>query len=554
MSGKEMSIYNWSSETIAYTKKLVNIRSVSPGAGEIQAAEEVLSLLHADGLTDHYTSSGFDPIENDPHHRKNAFAFLKGQSTSTLVLLGHIDTVDTLDYGPLEPLSLDPQQLTPHHAELAATELEDEEDWLFGRGVVDMKSGVAANIAIMRRLARQSREKPFPLSIVILAVADEENESAGVLQAVHFLTKLREQYGLNYLGTINTDYTTERYPGDPHRYVYTGTIGKLLPAFLCIGQESHVGSPFNGLDANLLSAELIRDLSMNDELCDNLRGQVTPPPVTLHATDLKPSYDVQLPFMSYFYLNVMTFTTNPSDLLSKLCARAAHNLDGLLARMDETEQRWRRSDGEGRQVITPRSGEVYTYAALYSQTCEQLGKNVVDQELAREWEHWPAELDKRERCLHLVRRLWKISGKQGPAVVIYYAPPYYPHVEATASLLRSAVTTVIDEHPELNLQQNEYYPYLSDLSYLHLQADQNISALQTNLPIWQDAEQPYREGAYSLPLEKMRLLTMPVVNFGPYGHGAHQRSESVLKSYTFEHLPQLLFETIEHLARLNAQQ
>ena len=50
-----------------------------------------------------------------------------------------------------------------------------------------------------------------------------------------------------------------------------GTIGKLLPSFLVVGAESHVGEPFEGLDANLLAAELIADLSMNDALCDVIR-------------------------------------------------------------------------------------------------------------------------------------------------------------------------------------------------------------------------------------------------------------------------------------------
>ena len=86
--------------------------------------------------------------------------------------------------------------------------------------------------------------------------------------------------------------------------------GKLLPSFLIVGKEAHVGEPFQGVDANLLAAELIRDLSMNDALCDVVRSsnktqdvqdvQVTPPPVTLRASDLKTHYDVQLPFRCLF--------------------------------------------------------------------------------------------------------------------------------------------------------------------------------------------------------------------------------------------------------------
>src|SRR5262249_16220109 len=141
--------------------------------------------------------------------------------------------VDTVDYGTLEPYALDPEALAARQDALVAMTpglREDLEahpgDWMFGRGAIDMKSGVAANIAVMRKLAQQARESTLPLSIVLLATPDEENESAGVLQAVRFLLRLREQYGLEFAGAINTDYTTSLYPSDPHRYVYTGTIGK----------------------------------------------------------------------------------------------------------------------------------------------------------------------------------------------------------------------------------------------------------------------------------------------------------------------------------------
>src|SRR5207248_1886366 len=309
--------------------------------------QEVLQLLSEDGLDRLYSAHGLDPIEGDLYGRHNAYAFLHGQSTRTLVLLGHFDTVDTSDYGVLERWALDPEglaerldtlvALTP---ELQADITNHPGDWMFGRGVADMKSGVAVNIALIRRLAEQARTAPLPLSYVFLAVCDEENESAGVLQAVQLLSRLRQQYELAYIGAINTDYTTSLYPGDPHRYVYTGTIGKLLPSFLVIGRESHVGDSFNGLDANLLAAELIRTLSMNDALCDTVRGQITAPPVTLKATDLKTHYDVQLPFMAYFSLNVLTFTTTPAQLLQRLHSLCAEALTAVLASIYQDEQRW----------------------------------------------------------------------------------------------------------------------------------------------------------------------------------------------------------------------
>jgi arginine utilization protein RocB len=557
----------WFETVRRLTLRLVGIRSVSPGPGEIAVAREVLRLLQEDGLEGAF-AAGLDPVAGDPHGRVNAYAYLKGETKRAVVLLGHIDTVNTADYGPLEEWALDPEALAARLDALAALApeiapdlAERPGDWLFGRGVVDMKSGVAANIAVMRHLARRARDgAPPPLSVILLATPDEENESAGVLQAVRFLAALRAREGLEYVGAINTDYTTPRYPGDPHRYIYTGTIGKLLPSFLIVGKESHVGDPFDGLDANLLAAELIRDLSVNAELCDVVRGQATPPPVTLHAADLKLGYDVQLPFAASFYLNVLTFTTGPGELLERLRGRAEAALRRLLGHVDAMERAWlaaRGSVGASQTPASPeRAGIVLSYAELRARAVARLGEDAVRDALDAEWARWPASLDKRERSLRLTHRLWTLSGERGPAIVIYYSPPYYPHIAAAPCTLHEAVAALATAHPELDLSLEEYFPFLSDMSYLRLEPGVDVAALTANMPVWHDqgaasaADAPARPGAYSLPLDGIRALDLPVVNLGVYGKGAHQRGERVLMSYSFAVLPRLIVETLERLAAL----
>jgi len=91
-----------------YTTRLVHIRSVSPGKGEIRVAREVLRLLQEDGFASFYTAIGLDPLIDDPAGRSNAYAFLRGKHPQAIVLLGHIDTVTTSDFGALEPFALDP--------------------------------------------------------------------------------------------------------------------------------------------------------------------------------------------------------------------------------------------------------------------------------------------------------------------------------------------------------------------------------------------------------------------------------------------------------------
>ena len=548
-----MTSIDWYSQVKQYTECLVGMRSVSPCEDEVRVAQEIVRLLRADDLKAVYTESGLDALKGDLYGRQNAYAFLRGSSPETIVLLGHFDTVDTRDYGELEHLSLEPAALVSRRDDLlpANERGSDLSDWMFGRGVADMKSGIAVNIALMRQFARESRQASLPISILMIATPDEENNSAGVLHAVHLLVRLRERYKLNYLGLLNTDYVTALYPGDEHRYIYAGSIGKLLPGFLCIGSASHAGDPFNGLDANLLAAELICDLSMNDDLCDAAPGQLAAPPVTLRAADLKSHYDVQLPLVAYFYLNVLTLTTTPEQLLTRLHGHAQEVLTQLLRRVDQTEQRWRQAHGEAhwQDRFYPRSGHVLTYHELYGETVQRLGKKRVDTELMQEWQRWRGTVDGRDRSLHLTHRLWTLSGRQGPAIVLYFAPPYYPAVAPIAGPLQDAVDAVVKAHPEVQLEQQPYFPYLSDISYTSLDPSIDLTQLQANMPVWQPTDQPVLPGAYSLPLAEIQSLNIPASNWGPFGRGAHQRDEAVLMSYTFGILPQLLYETIKHLER-----
>ena len=545
----------WYDDIRRFTEQLIQVNSVGPGAGEITCAQEILALLTEDDFADAYTASGLDPLEGDQFERVNTYAFIKGASARTIVLLGHFDTVETGDYGPLEPWARDPAELWARREALASFTpgLADDlatypDDWMLGRGSIDMKSGVAANIAIMRHLAARNRQQPLPLSVVFLATPDEENESAGVLQAVRYLLRLREAHGLDYLGALNTDYTAARYKGDTHRYIYTGTVGKLLPSFLVIGRESHVGEPFSGVDANLLAAGLIGDLSMNPDLCDHVRGQSTPPPVTLHAADLKAHYDVQLPFAAWFYLNVLTFASTPDSLIETLRRRATVAMAQTLARIDAAERAWiaGQDDANWQPRETPRVGDVLTWQELRAGCVTRMGENAVAAALDDAWTQLPDGVDSRERSMRLAHALWTLSGREGPAIVLYYSPPYYPHIAAASCELHTAVTEVAAAHPNLQLSVEEFYPFISDMSYLQLDSSNDLTALTANMPVWRADAAP-RTGDYTLPLAEIAALGLPVVNFGPYGAGAHQRGERLLMSYSFETLPRLLLETIERL-------
>lgn len=550
----------WYDETRRHTLALVRLRSVSPSQQENAVGAAILHELGADAsgdLAGAYSEAGLEAIPGDPWGRANAFAFVRGRSAQTVTLLGHFDTVDTQDYGALEPWSLDPDGLRERLDTLAAMTpgvREDEEavpgDWMYGRGAADMKSGVAICITLMRHYARLAREGRLPLSVVMIATPDEENESAGAREAARLLTRLRAAHGLTLAGAINTDYVSARFPGDDRRPVYTGSVGKLLPCFFSVGQASHVGEPFAGLDVNLIQAQLINEFSMNPDYCETVRGQTTPPPVTLRSADTKAVYNTQLPFTALLYLNLLTLERMPEQALEQMRNGARHALNRALERARVAEQRWTTLHGAPPSVTrAQQQGEVMTWAELRAEVAARLGEDALVSVLAEEWARWPADYDKRERCARLVERLWTLSERAGPAVVVYFAPPYYPAVAGVPSPLLDALRATLAAHPEQRLVEEEFFPLLADMSYLRLDPQVDATALRANMPNWRD-DASATPGAYSLPLEAMRALDMPVINIGPYGRNLHQRGERVLMSFSFGAAPVVIDETISRLADL----
>jgi len=264
-------------------------------------ATEIHSALAGRGLTPAYWE-----IEGDG--RKIVWAMVEGRALPldtdkipTVILLGHLDVAGVQDYSadvdPFDPQALHDVPLEQYEKN---PDTEDERlldagsrQWMFGRGSFDMKSGVAAQIAVMGALTR-SRDT-LPGNVIMIVTPDEEVESAGTMAAVERLVELGTTHHLDYVGVINSDYTAPREPGDDNRYIYRGTVGKMLCCFYVRGRETHVGEAFRGLDANLIASSLIQETNLNVALCDEADGEITSPPLTQKQRDFKARYDAQTP-------------------------------------------------------------------------------------------------------------------------------------------------------------------------------------------------------------------------------------------------------------------
>jgi arginine utilization protein RocB len=260
-------------EVLSYTKKLVNIESIVNTKGEKVIAHSLHEMIASlPYFLKNPRKITLVQTLRDDYERYNVLAFVKGtkgNSNRTVIIMGHIDTVGINDFNQLKEKACSPDELMKalqnEDLPISAKSHLDSGDWLFGRGVLDMKSGVASHLFLLKYYS----ERPELLdgNLVFLAECDEEDSSHGILSSLTTLKKWKEEYDFNYIAAINADFVSPRFEGDKNRYIYKGTVGKLLPSFFITGSETHVGSCFEGLDPNFLAAELTRQINYNPELC-----------------------------------------------------------------------------------------------------------------------------------------------------------------------------------------------------------------------------------------------------------------------------------------------
>ncbi|HRX26415.1 MAG TPA: M20/M25/M40 family metallo-hydrolase, partial [Aminivibrio sp.] len=317
---------------------LAAIPSVSFSGGENGAADYIYSrLAELDYFQRNPSFLRKLPAEGDPLGRCAVAALVKTspEMKRTVILTGHFDVVDAEAYGPLKHLAFSPEELTRLVGEL---EIPDEAradlatgEYLFGRGVSDMKSGIAVEMGL---LAEISRTGDFPANVLFLAVPDEENTSAGMRGAIPWLVKLREEWGIEYSAALNGEPSVggrERPAGT----VYVGTIGKIMPFFLCVGKEAHVGDYFEGVSASLLTACLALVLEGAASTSEEREGKSFPPMACLRFRDLVKNYSVTLPERAVAYYNLLTVEKTPAGVLGEMKSAAGEALKNALGRISE---------------------------------------------------------------------------------------------------------------------------------------------------------------------------------------------------------------------------
>ncbi|NLN82829.1 MAG: M20/M25/M40 family metallo-hydrolase [Firmicutes bacterium] len=532
--------------------QLVQADSVVGSPGEAEIAKLIEKRLrnlpyfkkHPDHLFLQETS-------NDDRLRYNVIALALGEkakSEDTLLILGHLDTVGIDDYQNLKEFAFDSPALKEKLKGLNFSEeiKKDVEDpnWLFGRGLLDMKAGLAAQILALEDIVANISE--FSGNLVFLAECDEEDNSRGILSALPFIEELTKKHRLKLTGSINADYTAPRYTGDDSRYLYYGTVGKQLPAFYIVGKETHVGDPFAGLDPNFVASFLIKELNYNPEYCDIAADEVSTPPISLKLQDFKTFYTVQTNLSTQVYFNFAVHALNAEEiiaLMKKAAEKAAREAEEVIQeRFDRYCQLNRISKRKLDWQI-----RILSYQDIVNQAIKAKGPEF-KKELEQKAEDLLKEnLDLREYNLAMVQFVWKQLPDQSPAIVLYFGSMYYPaialdrEIPSHHKLIRAAEKAVDDLKVEekYKMQKRFFFPYIADSSFLSLNDDEDsLKAYVENYP----AHLKYQRTDFDL----INRLSMPVINIGAYGKEAHQFLERLDAAYSFGVVPPLIQQTIKN--------
>ncbi len=540
-------------EVWALTKQLVRIESIVNEGGEKVMSQALHTLISSYSyFQQHIEHIIYQQTENDEQERYNVIAFVKGTkkpSNKTVLLMGHIDTVGIDDFN-LKEHALDPEALAQALQQEDLPEAVKDHltsgEFEFGRGVLDMKSGVASHLYLLKYYS----EHPEELEGNLMAVfeCDEEDGSHGIISSLTELKRLRDVHGFDYVAAINADFVSPRYNGDPNRYIYKGTVGKLLPSFFITGSETHVGSCFEGIDPNFIAAHLTRQISYNPALCNEAFGETTVPPVSLKQMDLKPTYTVQTALSAYVYFNFFIHSWSPKEVLELLKVEAETAFSTALQEFKQHYVTFSKVSGEPMNDILwePR---VMTYEDMHSLLQKEHGEAyTLHMEAFKDQLLQQTDLDTRMFAARVVEEAWKWMPDKNPAIILFYSSLYSPRIEVTGKndkeqnlldALDMAVETVQPNYPHPIVTKN-FFPYISDMSFVALSDDESgISAVSTNNPGWGTK--------HYVDYEAIRAINVPVINIGPYGYDAHKQYERMERDFTLNIVPNLTNEVLKNL-------
>jgi succinyl-diaminopimelate desuccinylase len=246
-------------EIVKYTQDLVRIPTVNPPGDQYAACAAFIGDdLNRRGYDVEYIAAEGLPEHTRRHPRVNVVGSRRGSSGGPVVHLnGHFDVVPAGDGWTMDPF---------------AGTIRDGR--IYGRGVCDMKAGIAAAVFAMDAIARAGIE--LPGAVEISGTVDEES---GGFAGVAYLARVGR------LAAARTDFVIIPEPLNVDR-ICVGHRGVYWFELTARGRIAHGSMPFLGVSAiegmNDVIAAIRRDLK------PKLRQRITAMPVVpeeaRHAT------------------------------------------------------------------------------------------------------------------------------------------------------------------------------------------------------------------------------------------------------------------------------
>ncbi|OGR11802.1 MAG: hypothetical protein A2277_12755 [Desulfobacterales bacterium RIFOXYA12_FULL_46_15] len=560
MKGNEVTLQTISSKKILdIFYDYVRINSETGTHSENKASDFVSGYFS--GLAyfqTHPDRFGRFALPEDPFGRSVVWAFVKGRGKKTVILMHHLDVVGIEDFLRFKGHAFEPDALMHElKGSLDVLSPEAREDllsneWIFGRGTADMKAGGAAQMAVIEAY---SELENFEGNLILLAVPDEENLSAGMRGALPLLDLLCHRHDLDCVLMINSE-PHQRKTRDIGLFS-GGSIGKIMPFFYSRGILAHAGKSAEGFNPIGLLSECIQRTEMNPALADFCpdSGEMSPLPTWLMARDGKTNYDVSMPLSAFGCLSMQPLNSHPSDILLKLKHMAMEGAIEAVERVNYGSGRYnertgRKSGskkwqarvylfGEWLKMMIETCGQPFetVYAGTLKDICHRIGAGDITYATGTRM---------------LMDALFEYTGCGEPTLIIGIVPPFYPSVsylgrpdfKKTLTDLHLLLDEASRHHQGPAYDLEAYFTGISDLSYTSIKPE-DLPAFRMTI----SHEMPLYGGLYTIPFDLIAGHAMPCINIGPWGKDFHKLSERVLKKDLTIHTPHLIQCALEHMLK-----
>ncbi len=584
-----------------YVRELVKIPSTSNTETEKNCADYISKELADQPYFKKYPEqTGKYQLSGDSFGRSVPWGLVKGKSgfRKTIILTGHYDVVDTEEYGNERALAYDVEiweELVKSGNVLPSMPDEVKEDflsgdWMFGRGSADMKGGLSVGMALLEwygKLVIEAEQKNAAADVsetkaasemenvsgiggnlLFITVPDEEGYSAGMRGAVPFLNELKDRFALEYEALIDLEPASME---NGAKTIYTGSVGKTMPAVLVQGVKAHVLNCFQGVSSVGVLSSFFMKTELAPEFAEKSATEICPPPTWFCLRDRKEGYDVSVPFRAGGYMSMLGFEKTPDEVIRRLKVLGKESFEEYARRMEEQWKIVNKNGAETGASVTQEESkvseedadlveedkcfscpgaaaaakaEVLTISELIAYCRKEQGEAFATW-LSEAYEAQKARLDKGETnfpsaTLDFMEQLLNQSKISGPVMLLGFAPPFYPAVDSgkEGKMLFEEMKKAAEKEG-VTLKYHEYFCGISDLSYCGGMDKGELSAYAAQTPLW--------GSAYAMDIEAMAKLKIPSMLFGPWGKDIHTRWERVNKASLFGKTPAVLKNFIEQM-------